>query len=388
MVFNEFYFNLVLDEFIISLTGFFSTLLLIPVIVTLAWKYNLVYVPNNRTSHVKPVPAIGGIAIFAGFLISGVFLAGFHSNDFYVIVAGIISIFLIGIVDDIISLSASRKLFLFFLIALLITTVGGIRLTSLHHFLGIGTLPTWLSVIISMVLMTYVINSINLIDGIDGHAAITGIYALLVFNFLFLRLGHMGIITITFPVTLSLLAFLVFNVWGRQFKIFMGDTGSLMLGFVLAVTIIKFCNLNAGPSYYSRLYSPLTVLSLMIVPLFDQLHVFIKRILMGKSPFYPDRNHLHHTWLKLGFSHRKAALILLGYGVFFFLVNTFVLMHLPVALHIVSLIGLALLFWHGPEQYLKKHSREFVDRRFNYRKKQMQPSVKETRKVTFRRSVA
>ena len=148
----------------------------------------------------------------------------------------------------------------------------------------------------------------------------------------------------------------------------MGDTGSLILGFVTAVTIIKFCNLNAGPVYYSRLYSPLTVFSLLIVPLFDQLHVFIKRMMMGKSPFHADRNHLHHTWLKLGFSHRKTALILLGYNLFFFLVNTFLLLYLPVILHLLTLLVLALAFWHIPEQYLKRHSRMFVTRRFNYKK--------------------
>ena len=147
MVFNEFIYNLVLDQFFVSLIGFFATLFLIPVIATLAWKYNLLYFPNNRTSHVRPIPAIGGVAVFIGFLISGVFLSGFHTSDFYYIVGGITFIFLIGIIDDIITLSAIKKLGLVLLIALITTMIGGIRLMSLHFFLGIDVLPYWLSIL-------------------------------------------------------------------------------------------------------------------------------------------------------------------------------------------------------------------------------------------------
>ena len=384
MVFNEFIYNLVLDEIFVSLVGFFSTLFLIPIIVTLAWKYNLLYFPNSRTSHVRPIPAIGGVAMFIGFLISGVFLAGFHTSDFHYIVGGITFIFLIGIIDDIITLSATKKLSLVLLIALITAISGGIRLTSLHFFLGFDVLPYWLSIFLSVGLMTYVINAINLIDGIDGNAAITGIYSLVIFSALFLRLGYLNIISIAIPIILVYSAFFIFNFWGKRYKIFMGDTGSLVLGFVLAVTIIKFCNLNAGPVYYSRLYSPLTVFSILIVPLFDQLHVFIKRMMMGKSPFQADRNHLHHTWLKLGFTHRKTAFILLGYNLFFFLVNTFILLYLPVILHLLILFVLALVFWHVPEQYLKHHSRMFVTRRFNYKKKQMRNAWHSSPAFTFK----
>ncbi len=385
MIFNEFFYNLLLNEFIISLAGFFSTLFLIPIIVTLAWKYNLLYFPNNRTSHVKPIPAIGGVAVFIGFLVSAVFLSGFHTADLYIILGGIVSIFLIGVIDDIISLSAVRKLIMFLFIAFLVTVIGNIRLISLHYFLGVNILPHWVSILISIVLITYVVNAINLSDGIDGHAAITGIFSLIVFTFLFMRIGYMQIITFTFPVILTYSAFLIFNLWGKRFKIFMGDTGSLILGFILAVTIIKFCNLNAGPVYYSRLYSPLTVLSLLIVPLFDQLHVFTKRILLGRSPFHADRNHIHHTWLKLGFSHRTTSIILLGYGAFFFLLNTFVLVFLPIGLHIFALIVVTLAFWHIPEQYLKKHSRKFVARRYNYRIKQMRVTELDPERISLRR---
>jgi UDP-GlcNAc:undecaprenyl-phosphate GlcNAc-1-phosphate transferase len=383
MIFNEIYYNLVINEIIVSLAGFFSTLLLIPLIVSLAWKYNLVYLPNHRTSHVKPIPAIGGIAVFFGFLISGVMLAGFHTGDFYIIAGGIVSIFFIGVIDDIFTISAVRKLIFVVAVAIVISTIGGIRLTSLHHFLGVNILPSWMSVTITVLLITYIINAVNLIDGIDGLAAITGIFSLIVFDVLFLRLGYSQIISVTIPFVLAYAAFLIYNLWGKRFKIFMGDTGSLILGFVIAVTVIKFCNLNAGPVYHSRLYSPLTVVSILIVPLFDQLHVFVKRILSGKSPFHADRSHLHHTWLKLGFSHRVSSLILLGYGIFFFMINTFILIHFPKAIHILSLLIMALIFWHAPEQYLKRNPRKFVVRRNNYKKKQMRGSEVITKRPSF-----
>jgi len=371
MVLIDLYLYFVLNEFVISLIGFGLTLCLIPVIVTLAWKYNLVYLPNNRTSHIKPVPAIGGIAVFLGFFVSGILLAGPHANSYHYLIGGVIAIFIIGVLDDLIALSAKRKLLFIVLIAFTLTSIGDIRLVSLHHFLGIDVLPYWVSISLSVLLITYVINAVNLIDGIDGNAGITGIFVLAVFSTFFMKSGYTQIIGFTFPIIFAYAAFLVFNLFGRRYKIFMGDTGSLILGFVIAITIIKFCNINSDAVYHSRLYSPLTVLALMIVPLFDQLHVFIKRIMMGKSPFEADRNHLHHTWLKMGFSHSVTSLIMLGYGVFFLLVNTFLLIYLPIPLHIITLIGLALAFWHLPERYLKQHSRKFVSRRFNYRKKQM-----------------
>ncbi len=384
MIFNDLYYFLVtsrfmlsfnkyafvLNELAVSMVGFALTLVLIPMIVTLAWKYNLVYLPNHRTSHIKPIPAIGGIPVFIGFLVSGMLMEGSHSSDFYYFTGGLAMIFLTGIVDDTFRLSATRKLIMVILAALFVTIAGDIRLISLHYFLGVDRLPYILSISLSVLLITYVINAVNLIDGIDGNAGITGIFSLTVFNALFLKQDYLLILEITFPVILVYAAFLIYNMWGGRYKIFMGDTGSLILGFIIAITIIKFCNLNAGPVYVSRLYSPLTVFALLIVPLFDQLHVFIKRILKGHSPFLADRQHLHHTWLKLGFTHHETSLILLGYGMFFFLINTFVLSILPVYLHILVLIALALAFWHIPEQYLKRHSRKFVSRRFNHLRKQ------------------
>ena len=328
----------ILNELAVSMVGFALTMVLIPMVVTLAWRYNLVYLPNNRTSHIKPVPAIGGIPVFIGFLVSGILMAGTRSSEFYFFAAGIAMIFLTGIIDDTFSLSASRKLILVTLAAMFVTIVGDIRLVSLHHFLGIDELPYGISIFLSVLLIAYVINAINLIDGIDGNAGITGIFALTIFNILFITQDYLLIMEITLPVILVYAAFLIYNLWGRRYKIFMGDTGSLILGFVIAITIIKFCNLNAGPIYVSRLFSPLTVFAILVVPLFDQLHVFIKRIRMGRSPFVADRNHLHHTWLKLGFSHRGATLILLGYGIFFFLLNTFILQNLPIYLHILVLV--------------------------------------------------
>ena len=383
MVLIDLYLYFVLNEFVISLIGFGLTLCLIPVLVILAWKYNLVYIPNNRTSHIKPVPAIGGIAVFLGFFVSGILLAGPHANSYHYLSGGLIAIFIIGVLDDLIALSARRKLMLILLIAFTITSIGDIRLVSLHHFLGIDVLPYWVSIVLSVVLITYVINAVNLIDGIDGNAGITGIFVLAVFTTLLMKAGYTQIIKVTFPIIFTYAAFLIFNLFGRRYKIFMGDTGSLILGFVIAITIIKFCNINTDAVYHSRLYSPLTVLALMIVPLFDQLHVFIKRILMGKSPFEADRNHLHHTWLKMGFSHLVTSLIMLSYGIFFFMVNTFLLMYLSIPFHIITLIALALAFWHIPERYLKQHSRKFVSRRFHYRERQMREPVPKLKDIDF-----
>ncbi|MFW5872440.1 MAG: glycosyltransferase family 4 protein, partial [bacterium] len=206
--------------------GFVITLMSVPVITTFARKYQLVYVPNQRSSHTIPVPALGGIAIYAGFMISFLLLRYVGYMESLKVSLVILSIFIIGLVDDLVDLKASLKLFVFIILATVIAFSQGLSVTNLHGFLGITHMNGIFSYIITIFGILAILNAINLIDGVDGLAGGLGIFILSVLSWVFFKSNHIDYLILTLPMILALLAFLIFNVWGKNYKIFMGDSGS------------------------------------------------------------------------------------------------------------------------------------------------------------------
>ncbi len=194
--------------------------------------------------------------------------------------------------------------------------LGGIRLDSMHGLLGFEELPEAFALALSYLTIIVVINSFNLIDGIDGLAASLGILTMLVFGTYFFINGHQAYSLLAFALAGSLIAFLIFN--HHPAKIFMGDSGSLMIGLVNAILVIKFINVATSPSAIVPLSSAVAIgLSILIVPLLDTLRVFAIRIFSGRSPFTPDRNHIHHLLLNRGLSHAAVTLICVAINIGF-----------------------------------------------------------------------
>jgi UDP-N-acetylmuramyl pentapeptide phosphotransferase/UDP-N-acetylglucosamine-1-phosphate transferase len=283
----------------------------IPRIIYISNQKKLFDVPNERSAARVITPTLGGAGIFAGFFISlAIAINNFNHENLSCLLLASMVMFMVGLKDDLIGLSARRKLFFQLLIAGYLIFMCGVRITRLHGVLGIDELDPLSSSTLTMLAFVGIVNAYNLIDGIDGLASGIGILISIAFGSLFIRAGHLEYAMVAFSLTGSLTAFFFFNVFGRVNKIFMGDTGSLTLGVIFAFLTIKYVGLPDGPRHI--IGSPAIVMAIMIVPIIDTLRVMSIRISQRRSPFSPDMNHIHHQLLRLnGGNHLHSSLIII-----------------------------------------------------------------------------
>jgi UDP-N-acetylmuramyl pentapeptide phosphotransferase/UDP-N-acetylglucosamine-1-phosphate transferase len=301
------------------LIAFSVTYLGIPIVVKGA-KYKSLYAEStSRASHEKPIPVLGGVAIFAGFILSTNVVAGAYFNfELSYLITGLIVIFIVGLKDDMMGGKPWKKLLGQILAVLIICILGDVRITNLYGFLGIGDIPYFISLLLTLFVMIVIINGFNLIDGIDGLASGGGILISFILGSWFYVTHNIACAVMCSALAGSLIAFLYFNVFGKKNKIFLGDTGSLTVGLVLGVLVVRFLELEPSAKGIAVINSaPAFAISLFIIPLFDTLRVFIIRIAQGKSPFHADYQHLHHHLLQLGFSHLQSTIILLSFNLVF-----------------------------------------------------------------------
>ena len=300
-----------------SLVSFTITFLAIPAIMRVADQKKLFDVPDARKLHTRPIASLGGVGIFIGFLIPILISIPANTNpEFQYFIASAIVIFFLGLKDDILVISAKKK----FLGQLAATAIlvhrAGVRINSMHGFLGIYELPEIISILLSYITIIVTINAFNLIDGVDGLAGSLGVLTTAVFGVYFYLAGMPGYSMLSFTMMASLVAFLFFNF--PPAKIFMGDSGSLLLGLTNALLVIKFINVaDSAAGQFPITASVAIGFSILIVPLLDTLRVFSMRIYKGRSPFSPDRNHIHHLLLDRGLSHSAVTLSCVGLNLFF-----------------------------------------------------------------------
>jgi len=270
-----------------------------------------------RKQHDHGIPRLGGVAIFVSFIITvlafGIFDSSFSPS--YLIVPSII-LFVTGLKDDLSGVNSSTKFIMQIVIALILAVPGDIRLTSMYGVLGVYDLPYVLSVILTVLVMLLVINSFNLIDGIDGLAGTTGIIANGSFSVLFIYMHHYELAVISLAIVGAIGGFLRFNI--TPAKIFMGDTGSLLIGLVSVVMAIKIIEIDkiTGIVNATDITSmPALIVAILIGPIFDTVRIFIVRITNGASPFVADRNHIHHRMLRLGLTHLQTTFILATFNI-------------------------------------------------------------------------
>ena len=293
--------------------AFFITYFGIPAVIKIARIRNLYDIPGNRTSHAEPTPRLGGLMIFAGVILSSVLFTGMDETfELKYLIAGLLVIFFIGLKDDIVTLVPAKKAAGQLIASLIIVLLGNIRITFNNNIIGSTELSYIISVLISVALLMTLINSMNFIDGIDGLAAGVGIIASVSFGIWFILNNQASYVVICFSLTGSLLAFLWYNVFSKKFKMFLGDTGSMVIGFLIAIFLIEFLELNyAGASIMKTEIAPSFALAILIIPVFDVFRIVFIRIIHRESPFYPDNNHIHHKVLKLLGSHLKATSVIL-----------------------------------------------------------------------------
>ena len=304
----------------------FITVTSIPVIINISDLLNLREKPIFRSAHNEATPKFGGIGIFAAIIVGHLIWP--HTEDLkdtYLTNLAIVSmtiLFFLGLKDDILILDPSKKLYFQILASIILIVLGDLKINHLYDIWGWEWIPDYASIPITVLIFIALINAINLIDGIDGLAAGIGLIAGMTFGIWFGLRGHIAMASLAVSMSGALLGYLRFN-FSKTSKIFMGDTGSLIIGFMLAFFAIKFIKLNIpGSATDSVSNAPIVAIVILIVPIFDSLRMFLVRIVNRKSPFKADRNHLHHVLLDNGCDHFSASVILwsvtiLNIGLFF-----------------------------------------------------------------------
>jgi UDP-GlcNAc:undecaprenyl-phosphate/decaprenyl-phosphate GlcNAc-1-phosphate transferase len=295
-----------------AITAFVISFLIVPVIIKYSLKKNLVDIPGRRKIHKKITPSMGGIAIFCGFAISTLIWLDFQSwGQVKFILVALFVIFFIGVRDDLVPLKAYLKLIGQILAAGLLVTLLDLRLKSFYGLFGIYELPEPFSYFLTIVTIIAITNSFNLIDGLDGLAGTIASLALLCFGIYFYLVGDNVFAVICFSMLGAILAFLIFN-WEPS-EVFMGDTGALVIGMLLAILAIHFININFNlPETHAYRFdaSVASAACFIIIPLVDTSRIIILRLLKKQSPFKPDKSHIHHAIMRLGKSHSQTTIIL------------------------------------------------------------------------------
>jgi len=311
------------DIYLISFSFLLSctvTIYAIPSLIKLAYQKRLFDDPalEERKIHKYRTPNLGGIAVLTSFAftsclcISGNLLP--YAN--YVFASGLL-IFLVGLKDDLAALNPYKKFVAQAITAFIVVYFADIRLSSLYGIFGVHEIHPVISYPFSTLLIVFIINAFNLIDGINGLLGSVSLIVGLTFGWLFFRMEEFGLALLAISMAGAVLGFLRYNA-GKA-RIFMGDAGAYTIGFIISVLAIQFIELNKFPSYTGTGDSPFqsvpaVTMAILIVPILDTLRVIVIRLVQGKSPFIADRNHLHHRLLDTGMNHTQATLVLSGFN--------------------------------------------------------------------------
>ncbi len=345
---------LVLDVLLTAAVAFIITFLAIPIILQVAEKKNLYDIPDERKIHINPVASLGGVGIFAGFLLASLLSIQVYLNqEFQYFFAAALVIFFLGLKDDLMILSASKKFIGQIIAASILIHLGGIRFDSMHGLFGFEGVSEGFGLALSYLTIIVVINSFNLIDGVDGLASSLGILSMFVFGVYFFIINQQAYALLSFAMAGSLVAFLIFN--HQPARIFMGDSGSLMIGLVNSILVIKFINVANSPLVAVPIQSAVAVgFAILIVPLLDTLRVFSIRIYKGRSPFTPDRNHVHHLLLDRGLSHAAITFTCVAINIAFiamaYLGKSLGPNYLLLIMLSISFAGLGMLYYARPRR--------------------------------------
>lgn len=306
--------------FLVFLITFITTYLIIPLIIKVVNHKQLLDQPNHRSSHTQLTPTFGGISFYLSLIMVLLFINSLQESLVTInIVAGLSILLFIGLKDDMVVISYKAKLIGQFLASIVFLYNSTFYQINFHGFLGIESIGVISGTILSILILLTIINAFNLIDGVDGLAGSTGISVFSIFGILFYITGHIYYTFICITLVGSLLAFLRFNFSSKK-KIFMGDTGSLILGFIAGVLTLKFLGLKTE-TLVDINFIPrngfFVVLAILIFPLFDLFRILMVRISNRKHPLLADKNHIHHVLLDHGNSHLKTSLLISSFSLIF-----------------------------------------------------------------------
>ena len=338
------------------ITALVITYVAIPKVMFFAEKLRLFDEAGIRASHKGSVPIFGGIAIFSGIIFSLLFWADIENIQF--ILVSILIVFFVGVIDDLLVLSPTKKIVGQIISVLILVFLQELQIDNMHGVLGIYELPDWVSVLFTIFVVIVITNGFNLIDGVDGLAGGIGIIASFAFGIIALFMsdipGQGDMAIIAFTLMGALLGFLKYNF--HPAKIFMGDTGSLVVGIILSVLAINSIRYGlVTDTIKLPNKGPLLAIVILAIPLFDSLRVFVARVIKGRHPLSPGRGHIHHALLNLGFGHKYTSLALYFFSLVLILFSYF-LLELNINMSILILAGISFILLYIPFYMLKAKS--------------------------------
>lgn len=351
-----FYLKLTLSMIFSFLLCYFS----IPTINKISRRKNLMDEPGVRSSHLRKISNLGGIAIFYSIGICASIFAYELFDIYKFLFASMIILLYVGVMDDIVVMRAYKKLLAQIVVSFLIVVGSDVRIRNLFGLFGVYELQYFFSVIFTVITFIILINAFNLIDGIDGLAGSYSVLCSLFFGLSYYRLGEYNYPLVIFAgvIIAAVIAFLRYNLSNfRSAKIFMGDTGSMLLGFLLAFTAINFIDIfiDKNTPYIPRYHlesAPVVAVAILILPIIDTLNVIIVRLLNKKNLLVADRNHIHHKVLSLGITHRRSTFYILTYYCLIVLF-AYLFRHLNNNILLILIIALGFIGAYIPNLILK-----------------------------------
>lgn len=307
------------------LVSVFLARIIIPNILIISLRKKLFDQPDARKVHNRPIPRLGGVTFFPVIVFSFAVFTALRvmlnnityevftpqmACEFLFLIAGLTLLYIIGIADDLVGVRY-RKKFLVQIISASLFPLAGLYVNNFYGLFGINFVTPYVGIPLTMLLVVFITNAINLIDGIDGLASGLSMVALVIFGVIFIHYGLWNFAILSFICVGVIIPFFAYNVFGnadKGRKIFMGDTGSLTLGYIISFFVIKYCMYVPGEDMQAY-GSPIVVaFSMLLVPCLDVVRVVLKRARMGHPLFMPDKNHIHHKFLDMGFTPRRALI--------------------------------------------------------------------------------
>ena len=349
-----------------ALAAFIATIWFQPHVLRIAKEKNIVDNPNARKLQRVPIPMMGGVAVVFGLLVGMITFSLFGDFDDMLAVLVCMTIMMfVGMIDDIIGLSFKTRFFVEILLVSALIVSTGNQINNFHGLWGITIVPDWVSVPLTIFACVGIINAVNLIDGVDGYSSGYCVMACLYFGYVFWKLGDVHMVVLSAITIGSLLPFFFCNVFGKHSKMFIGDAGTLSMGILMSTFVMNMLTATTDSTAVADNLGliPLS-LAIMSVPIFDTLRVMGSRILRGTSPFKPDKTHLHHAFIDLGFSHIGTTFSILC-------LNSFVVLcwfiayklgvSVDVQLYIVIALGtiIAFVFYWFVQYNIRKNTRIF-----------------------------
>ena len=341
-----------------ALLAFLGTLWIHPKVLKIALLKNIVDNPDARKLQRNPVPVMGGIAVFFGITIGLCYSqAIFNSASAFMLISTMLVMLYTGTMDDIIDLSPTLRFIIEILVIVWLMYTSRSSINCFWGLWGISTIPQWISYLLTIFAAVGIINAINLIDGVNGLSSGFCFMSSALFATFFYVTGNQTMTTLAMSAAGAIVPFFLHNVFGKNTKMFIGDGGTLVIGTMMAMFVMSILSQNTGCIRIVESGAGLIpfTLAVLSIPVFDTVRVMSARILNKKSPFHPDKTHLHHMFIDLGFSHIGTTISILSLN--FIVVAAWLVSYIlgaSIDLQLYIVVALSLLFTFGFYGFAKR----------------------------------